>query len=270
MYAELSGIRTWYDVEGSGDPLVLLHGILGTNDSWAPQRPSFASRYQLFLVERRGHGHTPDVDGPLSYHDMAADTIAFLTAVVGGPAHLVGWSDGGIVALLVSISRPDLVRKLVVIGANFEPSSTLPEMAALLDQITPDNPALQGYRSMYEAYSPDGPEHWPAVVSKLVEMARSEPDISPGELSRISGRTLVVAGDDDVVNLEHTVALYRAVPTSELAVVPGTSHALLREKPELVNRLILDFLANEPVLTAWPVRRAVGYGLGSRPASGAT
>lgn len=256
MYTELSGIRTWYEVEGAGDSLLLLHGILGTNDTWAPQRPTFASRYRLFLPERRAHGHTPDVDGPLSYVDMATDTIAFITSVVGGPAHLVGWSDGAIVSLLVAIARPDLVSKLVVIGANFEPSSTLPEMSGLLDQITPDNPDLQSYRSLYEAYSPDGPEHWAVVVTKLVQMARSQPTISLAELECISARTLVVVGDDDLVNLEHTVALYRAIPWSELAVVPGTSHALLREKPEFVNRLILDFLDNEPIATAWPVRRS--------------
>jgi len=156
----------------------------------------------------------------------------------------------------VAIARPDLVRKLVVIGANFEPSSTLPEMSVLLDHITPDNPDLQSYRSLYEAYSPDGPAHWAVVVTKLVQMARSEPTISLGELNRISARTLVVVGDDDLVNLEHTVALYRAIPRSELAVVPGTSHAVLREKPELVNTMILDFLDNDPVTTAWPVRRA--------------
>jgi len=256
MYVDLPGIRAWYEVEGAGDPVVLMHGMLGTNDSWAPQRASLAAGYTLFLAERRGHGHTADVDGSLSYHDMATDAVALLETVVGEPAHLVGFSDGGIVALLTAISRPDLVRKLVVIGANYEPSSTLPDMAAALEHITPDNPDLEAYRSRYEAYSPDGPEHWAVVVPKLVEMARAEPTISLARLGGIAARTLVVAGDDDLISLEHTIALYRAIPNAELAVVPGTSHALLREKPDLVNRLILDFLENEPVETAWPVRRA--------------
>jgi len=89
-------------------------------------------------------------------------------------------------------------------------------------------------------------------------MALTEPTISLAALNGIVARTLVLAGDDDLVSLEHTIALYRAIPNSELAVVPGTSHFLLREKTELVNRLILDFLDHDPVPTAWPVRRAGG------------
>lgn len=202
------------------------------------------------------HGHTPDVEGPLTYSDMASDTIDFLDTVVTKPAYLVGWSDGGIIALLVAIARPDLVRKQVVIGANSVPSSELPEMSAMLEHLTADDPGLGMFRAMYEAASPDGPDHWTDVVSKLVEMYRVEPNIPPDDLARITAPTLVLVGDDDMVNLEHTIALYRAIPNSELAIVPGTSHALLMEKPEVANRLILDFLGNEPVPTLLAVRRA--------------
>lgn len=123
-YAELPGVRTWYETDGPEDaePLLLLHGGLCTNETWAAQRPDLAASHRLYLPERRAHGHTPDVDGPLSYGDMAEDTVDFLERVVRGPAHLVGWSDGGIVALLVALARPDLVRKVVAIGANFRPT----------------------------------------------------------------------------------------------------------------------------------------------------
>ena len=117
-YVELPGVKTWYEVEGKGEPLVLLHGGFCTNETWATLRPEFAARFRVFLPERRAHGHTPDVEGPLSYTDMAKDTVDFLTSVVRKPAHLVG----GIVGLLVAIARPDLVRKLVVIRANFRPA----------------------------------------------------------------------------------------------------------------------------------------------------
>src|ERR671926_73778 len=215
-YIELPGVKTWYEVEGQGEPVVLLHGGFCTNEIWGQQRADFAANHRTFLPERRAHGHTPDVEGPLSYHDMATDTIDFLTTVVGGPAHLVGWSDGGIVALLVAIARPDLVRKIAVTGANFKPP---PEIG-------------------------------------LAEMYRAEPDIPTEDLGRISAPTLVLVGDDDVVPLEHTVELYRAIPNSELAVVPGTSHVHFMEKPSLVNRIVLDFLDNDPVPTMMPLRRA--------------
>jgi pimeloyl-ACP methyl ester carboxylesterase len=254
-YIELPGVKTWYEVEGQGDPVLLLHGGFCTNETWDPQRADFAANHRVFLPERRAHGHTPDVEGPLSYHDMSSDTIDFLTSVVEKPAHLVGWSDGGIVALLVAIARPDLVRKIAVTGANFKSAPEL-GMAEGLDELTADAPDMGMFRAMYEAASPDGPEHWPTVVGKLVEMYRTEPDISLEDLGHISAPTLVLVGDDDIVPLEHTLELYRAIPNSELAVVPGTSHTHFMEKPSLVNRLILDFLGNDPVPTMMPVRRA--------------
>ena len=254
-YVELPGVRTWYEVEGQGDPLVLLHGGLCTNETWGPQRADFAADHRVFLPERRAHGHTPDVEGPLSYHDMASDTIDFLTSVVGSPAHLVGWSDGGIVALLVAIERPELVRKIVATGANFKPASEIGPPDAL-DALTADAPDMAMFRAMYEASSPDGAEHWAVVVGKMVEMFRAEPDIPIEDLGRIGAPTLVLVGDDDIVPLEHTLELYRAIPNSELAVVPGTSHVHFMEKPSLVNRLVLDFLDNDSVPTMMPVRRA--------------
>src|SRR5215204_7781998 len=244
---------------GSGRPVLLLHGGFCTNETWSPQRADFAAKHRVFLPERRAHGHTPDVEGPLSYHDMASDTIDFLTSVVGSPAHLVGWSDGGIVALLVAIARPELVRKIVVTGANFKPTPQI-GMAEGLDELDADAPDMEMFRSMYEAASPDGAEHWPVVVGKMVEMSRTEPDIPMEDLGRIGAPTLVLVGDDDFVPLEHTIELYRAIPNSELAVVPGTSHVHFMEKPSLVNRIVLDFLDNDPVPTMMPIRRATATG----------
>lgn len=255
-YAELPGVKTWYEIDGAGDPLVLLHGGLCTNETWGAQRADFAARFRVLLPERRGHGHTPDVDGPLSYQDMADDTIAFIESLVDGPAHLVGWSDGGVIALLVAIARPDLVRKVVAMGANFLPTPQSGAAPEMLDQLTPDAPDLTMFREAYEAVSPDGAAHWPVVVGKLVDMFRTEPTIRTENMARISVPTLVLVGDDDLITLEHTIALYRAIPGSELAVVPGTSHALLMEKPGEVNRIILDFLANDPIPTMLPIRRS--------------
>ena len=255
-YIDIGGVRTWYEEAGSGDPLVLLHGGLVTNETWGAQLPAFAERYHVYAPERRAHGHTPDVEGPLSYDDMASDTIGFLEAVVGGPARLVGWSDGGNVGLLVAISRPDLVTKLVIVGSNYNTKASVPEAAEMMEHMDPDAPDMAMFRSLYEAATPDGADHWPFVVRKLLEMWTSEPDIDPADLARITAPTLVMAGDDDMVRLDHTDELYRAIPNSELAVVPGTSHAALIEKPDLVNRIILDFLTNDPVPTMMPFRRA--------------
>jgi pimeloyl-ACP methyl ester carboxylesterase len=256
QYVELPGVRTWYEVEGAGEPVVLLHGGFCTNETWYAQRADFAAKHKLFLPERRAHGHTPDVPGPMHYADMARDTADFLEKVVKGPAHLVGWSDGAIVALHVAIARPDLVWKLVTIGAQFKPSYDFPSMAAMFESMTAEGPELATFRAAYEAASPDGAAHWPEVVAKMIAMFRTEPKLAPQELAKIKARTLVLAGDDDLTPVEHAADLYRAIPNAELAIVPGTSHALLMEKPRLVNGLILDFLASDAAPTFMPIRRA--------------
>jgi pimeloyl-ACP methyl ester carboxylesterase len=247
----VNGVDTYYEVHGEGEPLLLLHGGLCTNDTWGPMVPALAERFRVVAPERRGHGHTPDVAGPLSYEDMCGDTVAIADAVVGGPAHVVGWSDGGDVGLLMAIRRPDLVRRLVVMGANYDAAGVLPNEL----EASPDGDGVAMLRALYGAASPDGPEHWPAVFEKVTAMWSIGPGIGREELGAIRCPTLVIVGDDDAVSLEHTIDLYRSIPGAELAVVPGTSHALGLEKPELVNRIILDFLTLDPVETFIPIRR---------------
>lgn len=257
-WADLPGVRTWYETEGTGDPLVLLHGGFCTNDTWGAQRADLAAAYRVLLPERRAHGHTPDVPGPLSYPDMADDTVAFLESVVGGPAHLVGWSDGGVVALMVAAARPDLVRRAVVIGANYRPGPECFSDPSMLDSMPADGDELEFFREMYAAVSPDGAGHWPVVAAKILDMWRTEPDLSEGDLARITAPVLVMTGDDDMMTLEHTASLFRALPRGRLAVIPGASHLVPLERPELVNRLILEHLGQEAGETMMPVLRAAG------------
>lgn len=251
-YVEVGGIRTWYDESGEGEPLVLLHpGGAGVDArTWDPNLPALTERFRIFTPERRAHGRTPDVDGPITFELMADDTIAFLDAVVGEPAHMVGCSDGAIVALLVALQRPDLIRKLVFIAGVFNRDGW---EAGVID---PDNAPPAFLERLYGELSPDGPDHYPVVVAKLAKMHLEGPTLEAADLDRISSRTLVMIGDDDEVRLEHAIELYRSLPDSELAIIPGTSHGLLVEKPTLCNTLIIDFLTKDPVPTMAPIRRA--------------
>ena len=257
QYVEAGGLKTWVDSWGSGSPLLLLHGGMVSNQTWDPMVPALAERFNVLAPERRGHGHTPDVEGPYTYALMADDTIALLEEVVGGPANLVGWSDGGNIALMVAAKRPDLVTKLVVISANFNAEGTDPELLKGLEESRADGPEVAFMRSLYEAASPDGPEHWPVVFEKIKRMdVEYDPPITVEDLGRIASPTLVMASDDDIVLLEHTIELYRSIPNSQLAIVPGTSHVLVMEKPVEIDQLILDFLQKDAAPTMWPVRRA--------------
>jgi len=159
------------------------------------------------------------------------------------------WWDGATAAssdLLVAMARPDLVRKLVVIGTNFDTSGLTPEAMEGFTTLSAESDDLAMLREAYQAVTPDGPGHWPLVVAKFKEMVSRQPAITLEQLGRIIAATLVVVGDDDIVTLDHTSTLFRAIPNSELAVVPGTSHFLTMEKPDLVNRLVLDFLEKDP------------------------
>ena len=257
-YIQLGEVQTWYDERGEGEPLVLAHG--GSTDArfFNKNIDALAERYHVYTPERRGHGHTPDVEGPITYQLMTDDTTAFLDEVVGGPAHLVGHSDGAVVAMMVAMQRPDLVRDLVLISGGFNRDGLLDAGTELdVDQVV----AFVG--PSYGEVSPDGEEHFPVVVERIAAMAASEPDLAQSDLARVKARTLVMFSDDDLVSMQHVIDMYEALPNAELAVVPGTSHFLLQEKPALCNQLILEFLANEPVPTVAPMRRAAASSGGS-------
>jgi pimeloyl-ACP methyl ester carboxylesterase len=158
-------------------------------------------------------------------------------------------SDGAIVALLVALRRPDLVNRLVFVAGVFHFDGWLPHV------IDPSNEPPGFLARLYAEVSPDGADHYQVVVDKLAQMHLAEPTLTTNDLGGVSNRTLVMVGDDDEVRLEHAVAMYRAIPDAELMVVPGTSHGLLIEKPDLCNNVIIEFLTEDPIPTMAPIRR---------------
>jgi pimeloyl-ACP methyl ester carboxylesterase len=243
-YATVNGVRTWYDSRGEGEPLVLLHGGFTDSRDFVISLGTLAG-FRLFLMDRRGHGHTPDVDGPVDIETLADDMIAFIESVVGEPAHLAGYSAGGVVAAAVALRRPDLVRRLVLISTALSHDGWL---------LRPD-PTAEMPAQIVDAYaevSPDGREHFPVVQAKFANAAASQQALVP---AGINCPTLVMASDDDIVLMQHTIETYQAIPNAQLAIVPGTSHVLLFEKPALCTGLVADFLAGDPA-PIMPVRRA--------------
>ncbi len=250
---DVGGVPTWYAEHGSGEPLVYLHGGFSDSRDFGPALDAYAARFHVYTPDRRGHGRTPDVEGRFSYPQIARDAIAFLDEVVGGPAHLVGYSDGAIAALHVALERPDLVRRLVLISGQFHVSGLVPgAFGADAMEGLADTPLAEWYAEV----SPDGPDHFAVVAEKVLEMINTGPTLTAEQLAGVRARTLVISGDDDAVSLEHTVELYRSIPDAELAVVPGTSHVLVMEKPHRVQELALEFLTADPVPTIMPIRRA--------------
>lgn len=248
-YVTVNGLRTWHETSGAGEPAVLLHGGFSGADSWAATRNALADGgYQVFLPERRGHAHTPDVPGPVSYALMAEDTIAYLDQQVRAAAHLIGWSDGAVVALLVAQRRPDLARSLVLIGQYLNSSGRV--RPGILDYLTAQPEARDFLRKGYASTSPDGPEHFDEVFGKMMRMYQAEPEIDLASLAGIRVPALVMQGDRDDVTVEHSAAVVAALGAGRLAVLPG-SHLLPVESPRLVNMVILAFLRGAPGSAPW-------------------
>lgn len=213
--------------------------------------PGLSRRFRVGAFDRRGHGRTADTCAPFSYESMADETIAFLESL-DRRVHLVGHSDGANVALLVGRRRPDLVKRMVVVGANYH-------YEGLLDfpLLQPDTPAFEEWALKYARHAPEGIAHAAEVLAKTNAMFSSGPTMTLADLAEIPVPTLVMAGDDDVATLAHTTSLYEALPQGQLAIVPGASHAVLKERTRDCVRMIEWFLTESlPVTTLAPLRRA--------------
>lgn len=248
-YIDVNGVRTWYDERGDGEPLVLLHGGLTDSRDFTGNLDALAEEFRLLLPERRGHGHTPDVDGPITIAAQAEDTIAFIEKIAGGPVRLAGYSAGAIVALSVAVRMPDLVERLVLISGAFHAEGMILRPTG----DAPPPPLLAAYAEV----SPDGAEHFPVVIRKLVSAIESEPGLTQPDLDAVACPTLVMAADDDIVAMEHALALYRGLREAQLAIIPGTSHLLLHEKPDLCRGVVREFLTTGPAPTWMPIRRTM-------------
>ncbi len=236
----------WFAEIGDGDTLVALHP--GGADSRALDAlVAELPEYRVITPDQRGHVRTADVPGPASFEAMAAETADLIEGRSERPVHLFGYSDGAIVALELALSRPDLVRDVVLAAGVFHHDGWLP---GVLDGDAPDFMA-----DSYGEVSPDGRSHWPQMVKKLADLHRIEPRHTTDDLRRLDRPVLVMIGDDDEPRLEHILEMYRALPHGELAVVPRATHGFVVEKPKLVAGLIRDFHATDKTDGFAPIRR---------------
>jgi len=250
----LNGHPTWVRIAKKRAPsLVLLHGGMSNSTSMLRSiGPGLSKYYAVAAFDRRGHGRTADSAEAFHYDSMADETVAFLEHL-GRPSHLVGHSDGAIVALLVAMRRPDLLRRVVAVGANYD-------YRALLETPTfeLEGPAFDTWAKRFGALSPDGAAHARVVIEKTLLLSATEPTLTTDDLGTITVPVLVMASDDEPFELAHVCSMYEAIPGAELAVVPGTSHSMLKERSGACVRIIHHFLTSPwPPVTESPSRRAV-------------
>lgn len=245
-YATVNGVKMYYEIHGSGRPIVLLHGGMHSiATSFAKQIPVLARNHRVIAIEQMGHGHTPDVAGrKLSYDGMAEDTAALLAHLGVRNADLVGWSDGGQIALRLAFTHPQLVRRVVASGVGL---GATPEM---VQQLGPqkDFPKLAasmfpiGYED-YKRVSPDGSQHWDVLGQKgWVMWTGPTWGFTIQDLTKIQLPVMIVAGDGDFPTIEETARIFRAIPKAQLYIVPGTGHSTFQDRPDWLNAVALDFL----------------------------
>jgi pimeloyl-ACP methyl ester carboxylesterase len=250
-YVEVRGVRLYTQIYGHGPPIVFLHGGMAFFDnSFAKQRDYFATYRTVVGIDQRGYGHSPDGPWSLSYQMMADDTAAVIDQLGLGSVDIVGHSDGANLALILARDHPKLVRHLVISGANirvdlspeekqrahWSPQQLAAHLHAVADSLPP------WLLADYSKVSPDGPEHWMALLAKSYDMWLRPVVIEPTDLKKISIPVLVMAGDHDFTSVEENAEIFRDLPNGQLIIVPASNHGTFNKRPELVNLSIREFL----------------------------
>jgi pimeloyl-ACP methyl ester carboxylesterase len=251
-YAQVHGLKIYYEIQGTGKPLVLLPGGLMTIDMMGQLVPSLAETRQVIAVELQGHGHTTDIDRPLSYEQMADDTAALITYLGLEHADVFGFSVGGDVALQTAIRHPDVVHRLVVASAAFTSDGYYPEIHALMASFSAESPALSANYEAYVKTAPK-PEDWPTLVAKM-RLLLTEVYDWKDEVAAMQTPTLIVVGDADTVLPAHAAELFGllggskaesamgSLANSQLAILPGTTEIGILSHINLVLAIVNPFL----------------------------
>jgi pimeloyl-ACP methyl ester carboxylesterase len=234
-YAEVNGLRMYYETLGTGRPLVVLHGAYMTVDAMGGLVTNFAENRRVIAVELQGHGRTADVaDRPITYEGMADDVAAMLRHLGIDEVDAFGCSMGGGVALQLAIRHPGSVRRLVVVSASYTSDGMQPELHEMIPSITPEMFAGSPMEAAYRELAPN-PEDFPVLVEKLKRLDMTPFDWGAENVRGIGAPTMIVVGDSDAVSLEHAVEMFRllgggamgdlsGLPDSQLVVLPGTAH----------------------------------------------
>ncbi len=232
-YYNIRGIKMYCEIYGSGMPLLMIHGNNGSIKSFANNIPYFSKKYKVIIADSRAQGKTQDGADSLSFEMMADDEAALLDSLHIDSAYVIGWSDGGINALLLAMRHPEKVIKLASTGANLWPDST-----AIIPSVWMDEKAM--YDSLKEEKSETEKEKndW-----KLFLLDWQQPNIALSSLKSIQCPALIIGGDHDVIVTAHTELISQSIPGSELWIVPNSGHATLQEHKDEFNKKVGLFFA---------------------------
>ncbi len=240
-YLATRGIKLYYEIYGSGKPLLMIHGNGGSIVNFKNQIPYFEKHYKVIAVDSRAQGRSTDPGDSLNYEMMADDLNALLESLHIDSAYVIGWSDGGINGLLLSIRHPAKVKKLAITGANLIPDSSV---------IDPTGFAFitEARAGILAAKQDENTRN----VLKLLHMMEIEPNIPLSDLHKIKCPVLVIGGDHDVIRPGHTLQIFENIPQSYLWILPAAGHATLQRHKDEFNQHVQDFFAH-PYVKVTPV-----------------
>jgi pimeloyl-ACP methyl ester carboxylesterase len=246
----VNGLEMYYEVHGSGEPLILLHGGVGAIEMFGKVLPMLAAGRQVIASDLQAHGRTADIDRPLSIESMADDVGALIEHLGLGEADVMGYSLGGAVALQTAIRHPEVVRKLVVVSTPFRRDGWYPEVIAGMEQMGPEAAEPMKGTPMYGLYAAVAPrpEDWPVLLTKLGELLEQDYDWSE-DVEAIEAPTMIVVGDADSVRTAHAVEFFEllgggkadagwdgsGMPNARLAILPATTHYDIFSSPVLAS-----------------------------------
>lgn len=230
-YYYIRGIKMYCEIYGSGKPLLMIHGNGGSISSFENNIPYFSKRYKVIIADSRAQGKSIDAGDSLSFEMMADDEAALLNALHVNSADVLGWSDGGIIALLLAMRHPAKVKKLASTGANLWPDSS-----AIVSSVWEDDKAI------FDSFGNTQPESYEGRNSrKLFLLDWLQPNISLAELHEIKCPSLIIGGDHDIIKTEHTTVIYQNIPNAELWIVPNSGHGTLIEHKDEFNKKVAEF-----------------------------
>lgn len=233
-YYDIRGIKMYCEVYGTGQPLLVIHGNSGSINNFIYQIPYFSKKYKVIVADSRAQGKSTDKGDSLSYEMMADDYAALLDAMKIDSAYVIGWSDGGINGLLLSIRHPEKVKKLAITGANLVPDTTaVPQL--IWDMVMP---ALTELKNKPNKTAEE------KNALKLFRLLAEQPHIPLTGLQKITCPTLVIGGDHDVIKEEHTMLIYKNIPKAYLWILPGSGHSTPVVYKDDFNNVVDRFFAN--------------------------
>lgn len=234
-YADIRGVRMYYEVYGKGEPLLIIHGNGGSINNFLLQIPYFAKKYKVILADNRAQGKTIDHKDSLSYEMISDDLNGLLEHLRIKNAYVIGWSDGGIEGLLLAMNHPDKVKKLAITGANLRPDTTAVDPFLRKMVLNVYHKGVDSLKNMTKP-SISLKDHL-----KLLHLLSFEPNIRIDDIKKVLCPVLVIGGDHDVINTRHTLEIFENIPKAYLWIVPNSGHATPLSYSEQFNKTVSSF-----------------------------